>query len=139
VTQISPETGKLVASPPNERPRDSEAHLPLAVEHSRGAAGAPKDDLRPRSADFTAFLDLAIERLAQGDAQTALAAASEACHRAPKQPRAHYAYGQAWLALNQPQRAEQAFAAALQLAPTWADAWINYGLALYRQGQLENA
>jgi cytochrome c-type biogenesis protein CcmH/NrfG len=31
-------------------------------------------------------------------------------------------------------RAEQAFAAAIKLAPRSADAWINYGIARYRQG-----
>jgi Flp pilus assembly protein TadD len=89
--------------------------------------------------DAVAFLKLAIEKLARGDAKTACAAASEACHRAPGEPRAHYAYGQAWLALTQPARAEQAFATALQLSPDWVDAWINYGVARYRQGNIEAA
>lgn len=66
-------------------------------------------------------------------------AASEACHAAPDMPEAHYAYGQAWLALGEAGRAERAFAAALQLKPVWADAWVNYGLARYRQGSVEDA
>jgi len=43
------------------------------------------------------------------------------------------------MALDQPARAEQAFAAAIQLAPGWADAWINYGLTRYRQGNIADA
>ena len=87
----------------------------------------------------TAFLKTAVEQLARGEMQAALVAASEACHSAPDDPRAHYVYGQAWLAMNQPARAEQAFAAAIQLAPQFADAWINYGIARYRQGAIEDA
>jgi Tfp pilus assembly protein PilF len=86
-----------------------------------------------------AFLETAVAALARGDARTALFAASEACHLAPQTPEPHYAYGQAWLALNEPGRAEQAFAAAIQRAPGWADAWINYGIAHYRQGRIEDA
>jgi len=71
--------------------------------------------------------------------QAALASASEACHAAPNLPETHYAYGQAWLAVGEPAKAEQAFAAAIQLAPAWADAWINFGLARYRQGFIEDA
>jgi tetratricopeptide (TPR) repeat protein len=86
-----------------------------------------------------AFLKTAVEQLARGAVQVALTAASEACHSAPNDPRAHYVYGQAWLAHNQPERAEQAFAAAIKLAPQFADAWINYGVARYRQGAIEDA
>ena len=66
-------------------------------------------------------------------------AASEACHRAPNLPQAHYAYGQAFSALGAHDRAEQAFAHAIKLQPRWADAWVNYGAALYRQGRMEDA
>jgi Flp pilus assembly protein TadD len=81
----------------------------------------------------------AIDSLRRGEAQAALRAASDACHAAPDQPKPHYAYGQAWLAVDQPARAQQAFAAALRLAPDWADAWVNYGVARYRQGDIEAA
>ena len=74
-----------------------------------------------------------------GNIRAALVAASDACHAAPHLPQTHYAYGQAWLALNEPARAERAFADALRLAPGLADAWINYGLARYRQGAIEDA
>jgi tetratricopeptide (TPR) repeat protein len=77
--------------------------------------------------------------LAEGKAQLALRAASDACHHAPQVPQAHYVYGQAWLAVNDPARAEQAFAAAIKLAPRFGDAWINYGVARYRQGGIEDA
>jgi Tfp pilus assembly protein PilF len=86
-----------------------------------------------------AFLKTAVEQLAHGAVQFALTAASEACHSAPNDSRAHYVYGQAWLAHDQPARAEQAFAAAIKLAPQFADAWINYGVARYRQGAIEDA
>ena len=76
---------------------------------------------------------------AAGDAHAALHAASDACHAAPDLPEAHYAYGEAWAALGEPARAEQAFAAAIRLRPGWADAWINLGLARYRQGAIDDA
>jgi len=43
------------------------------------------------------------------------------------------------LALNEPARAERAFAEAVRLSPRMADAWINYGVARYRQGAVEDA
>jgi hemolysin-activating ACP:hemolysin acyltransferase len=98
-----------------------------------------EDSASARSADCYALLRTAIEKLKQGDAQAALHAASEACHCAPQEPKAHYAYGQAWLALNDPVRAERAFADAITHDPAWADAWINYGVARYRQGHVEDA
>jgi tetratricopeptide (TPR) repeat protein len=72
-------------------------------------------------------------------AVAALKAASDACHAASNRPESHYAYGQAWSALGNHANAERAFAAALQLAPRWADAWVNYGIARYRQGHIEDA
>ena len=93
----------------------------------------------PGLASALPFLGRAVAHLARGEARLALVAASEACHRAPHSPQAHYAYGQAWLALNEPARAEQAFAAAIQRAPAWADAWVNYGIARYRQSAVEDA
>ena len=74
-----------------------------------------------------------------GDHQAALTAASNACHAAPHLREPHYAYGQAWLALGQPAQAQQAFAAALQIDPSWAEAWINYGLTCYQQNAIEDA
>jgi Flp pilus assembly protein TadD len=85
------------------------------------------------------FLHAAVSHLALGDNQAALVAASEACWRAPKLASAHYAYGQAFAALGEAARAEQAFAAAIHLNPRWADAWVNYGLVRYRQGAIEDA
>lgn len=81
----------------------------------------------------------AVELLANGQSRAALHAASEACHAAPDRPEPHYVYGQAWLALDQPAQAERAFAASIQLKPDWADAWVNYGIARYRQGGIEDA
>jgi Flp pilus assembly protein TadD len=86
-----------------------------------------------------ACVEAAVSLLQRGDAQGAVKAASDACFQAPKMPEAHYAYGQAWLALNEPAKAERAFAEAIQLKPSWADAWLNYGIARYRQGAIEDA
>ena len=64
------------------------------------------------------------------DALAALKATSDACHAAPNRPEAHYAYGQAWSALGNHPNAERAFAAALQLAPRWPEAWVNDGIGI---------
>ncbi len=77
--------------------------------------------------------------LQRGEAEGALRAASDACHAEPHRSEPHYAYGQAWLALDEPGRAEQAFMAALRINSDWADAWVNYGIARYRQGDIETA
>ena len=103
-----------------------------ALPRFEAAQAALGDDPGP-------FLHAAVSHLAIGDNQAALAAASEACWRAPKLAAAHYAYGQAFAALGEHARAEQAFAAAIQLNPPWADAWVNYGLARYAQGAIEDA
>ena len=84
-------------------------------------------------------LRYAIDLLSREEAKAALQAASEACHRAPELPQCHYVYGQAWLALGAPQMAERAFAEAIQKSPLWADAWINFGIARYRQGAIADA
>jgi tetratricopeptide (TPR) repeat protein len=103
-----------------------------AVEHFVAAQQSLTNDPAP-------FLHAAVSLLALGNVEAALHAASDACHRGPQLPNAHYVYGQAWLAMNEPVRAEQAFAAAIKLAPRSADAWINFGVARYRQGAVEDA
>lgn len=112
----------------------TEAALEAALAEPKAGSGPHSG-----SQDPVAFLKAAAASLAAGDARAALQPASDACRSAPRLPQAHYLYGQTWLALNEPVRAEQAFAAALQLAPTWADAWVNYGVANYRQGAIEKA
>jgi Flp pilus assembly protein TadD len=77
--------------------------------------------------------------MAAGKLQDALHAASDACHAAPDHPHPHYAYGETRTALGQPSLAAQAFAAAVSLAPDWADAWVNLGIARYREGSIEDA
>lgn len=89
----------------------------------------------PRVAD----LARAVAHLAAGDFHAALYAASDACHADPDDAEAHYAYGQAWLGLNQAEKAEHAFATAIQRAPAWAEPWVNYGVARYRQGAIHDA
>jgi tetratricopeptide (TPR) repeat protein len=103
-----------------------------ALARFKTAQALLKDDAAP-------FLHAAVSFLALGDNQAALHAASDACWRAPKLASAHYAYGQAWAAVGEPARAEQAFAVATRLNPRWADAWVNYGLLRYRQGAVEDA
>ena len=105
---------------------------PDAFERFKAAQALLTNDPAP-------FLHAAVSHLALVDHQAALVAASEACWRAPKLAQAHYAYGRGWAALGEAARAEQAFAAAIQLSPRWADAWVNYGLARYRQGAIEDA
>jgi len=89
--------------------------------------------------EATDFLRAFVHHQKAGETRLALVAASEACHSAPDLPQSHYAYGQAWLAMNQPARAAQAFGEAVRLAPGWADAWVNFGVARYRLGNLAEA
>jgi tetratricopeptide (TPR) repeat protein len=89
--------------------------------------------------DPAPWLNSAVSLLALGDAKAALREASEACYRAPNRFETHYTYGQAWLAANEPRRAEEAFVAALRLAPQFADSWVNLGVARYRQDNIEGA
>ncbi len=89
--------------------------------------------------DAASALRRFMESLARGDHDGALHAASDACHAAPHHPHPHYAYGQAWMARQEPARAEPAFVACVRLAPDWAEAWINLGLARYRQGIIEDS
>ena len=100
-------------------------------------------ELEAQTTDFGAAAMRALASFAAnsaaGNRASALHSASEACHEAPDQPQPHYAYGEAWLAIDQPVRARQAFAAAVNLAPHWPDAWINLGIACYRQGSVEDA
>jgi predicted Zn-dependent protease len=65
-----------------------------------------------------------------------LRAAREACAAAPNAPAAHYAMGEMCTALGDDAGAVAAFADALRRAPGWADAWVNLGLARYRQGAM---
>jgi tetratricopeptide (TPR) repeat protein len=89
--------------------------------------------------DPAPWLNRAASLLALGDSRAAVQEASEACHRAPNRYETHYTYGLAWLAENQPRRAEEAFAAALRLNNRVADAWVSLGVARYRQDNIEGA
>jgi len=91
------------------------------------------------TASYAAHLEKFVYHAGVGNHHAALHAASDACHAAPALREPHYAYGQAWLALGQPARAEQAFAAALRIDPRWEEAWINYGLCRYQQNAVEDA
>jgi tetratricopeptide (TPR) repeat protein len=91
----------------------------------------------PKSALPSVHASLSL--LALGKAEAALEAATEACDREPQLAQAHSALGQALMALNQSARAEQAFAAALRLAPQWADVWVLCGAARHRQGAIEGS
>ena len=99
---------------------------PVPRKSSRGAEFATSADGAPAAGTApatgapgdgpVALLETAIAALARGDARAALAAASDACWRAPEAPAAHYAYGQAWLALGEALEAQRAFAAAIREA-----------------------
>jgi tetratricopeptide (TPR) repeat protein len=103
-----------------------------AIELFRAVQKRRPDDALP-------LVGAAIALLALDDAKAALAVACEASQRAPKPPHAHFAHGQAFAALGLDDQAEKAFATAAQLQPLWAEAWVNYGVALYRQGRIEDA
>ena len=107
--------------------RHAEALVPL----EQAQKSQPEDPLP--------FLHASLSLLALGHADAALRAANCACKLAPLLPQAHSAVGQASLALNQPERAEEAFASALRYAPRSADMWVLCGVARYRQGALEGA
>jgi tetratricopeptide (TPR) repeat protein len=83
------------------------------------------------------FLHAAVSHLALGRADAAVCAASEACLRARSEPHAHFVYGEAWLALGEPARAELAFGMAIRLEPAWPEAWLNFRIARERQGKIE--
>jgi tetratricopeptide (TPR) repeat protein len=55
---------------------------------------------------------------------------------APHAPAAHYAVGEICTALGDDAAAVVAYVNALRRAPGWADAWVNLGLARYRQGAM---
>jgi Flp pilus assembly protein TadD len=108
-------------------------------EGDGGRVDAPRPEPAPGRERALECLRKFLALSSRGAKQDALVAASDACHAAPDMPEAHYGYGQAWLALGEPARAERAFAEAVRLKPTWADAWVNYGLARYHQGALDEA
>src|ERR1700677_4438005 len=85
-----------------------------------------------------ALLDC-LEHHGRGAYSAALEAASEACRLDSLCPEHHYAYGQVWSALGEHALAERAFAEAMRLRPAWAEAWVNYGVARYRQGSIDDA
>jgi tetratricopeptide (TPR) repeat protein len=125
-------------------PRDAATQLNLGIAHQGAGRHAEAltyfrsvQSLLPDAP--VSFLRAAMSLLALGDAAAALQAASDGCHRGAHLPQAHYLYGQAWLAVNDPAKAERAFAQAIALSPTWADPWVNYGVARYRQGAIEDA
>ena len=103
-----------------------------AIEMPMAGAGATRPDA---SEKLRAFSDA----LRRGETQAALEAARDACLAEPNRAEAHYAYGQAWMAAGKPARAEQAFAIAAKLRPSFADAWVNLGLARYAQGAVYDA
>jgi tetratricopeptide (TPR) repeat protein len=73
---------------------------------------------------------------AAGDLPGALAAAREASAAAPNAPAPRYAVGEICTALGDDSGAVAGFVEALRRAPGWADAWVNLGLARYRQGAM---
>ena len=113
----------------------------MSLENSSDLRGyIPTRDVPPVApASCITHLQAFSASMRDGSPQAALEAASEACRASPNRPEPHYAQGQAWAALGDPARAEQAFAAAIRIAPAWADAWINFGLCRYRQGAIEDA
>jgi len=89
--------------------------------------------------DSQTLLRRCLDLHAAGDLEGALRAARAACAAAPDAPVPHYAEGELLTALGDDAGAVQAYAKALRRAPGWADAWINLGLARYRQGAIHAA
>jgi tetratricopeptide (TPR) repeat protein len=75
----------------------------------------------------------------RGDLAGALEAARQASAASPEAPVPHYAQGEICRDLRDDAGAVLAFAEALKRAPGWADAWVNLGLARYRQGSIWSA
>ena len=98
-----------------------------------------KECQRALPSDPAPFLNLASSALVLGEPGEARRAARRARVRAPQLPQAHYVLGQIELARAQDVAAEMAFVRATQLAPNFIDAWVNLGVARYRNGALEGA
>jgi tetratricopeptide (TPR) repeat protein len=90
-------------------------------------------------ADPQAALRRCLALRAACDLPGALEAARAACASAPGMPAGHYAVGELCAALGDEAGAVAGFADALRCAPGWADAWVNLGLARYRQGAMGSA
>jgi tetratricopeptide (TPR) repeat protein len=99
------------------------------LEQTIGHNDDPEDQHR-------AALSRCLSLQAAGDLPGALAAAREACKLTPHAPADHYAIGEICTALGDDAAAVVAYVDALRRAPRWADAWINLGLARYRQGAI---
>jgi tetratricopeptide (TPR) repeat protein len=89
--------------------------------------------------EYQMLLRRCLQLKAAGDLEAALAAAREASAASPDAAVPFYARGELLTALGNDAGAVRAFADALRRAPGWADAWINLGLARYRQGAIAAA
>ncbi len=101
------------------------------------------DDVQTNAprADAIAPLKAAIDHLARGETE-ACAAGGE--RRLPRAPESAAGPLRLWPGLDRRSsehgaRPSRPSPAAMRLAPDWADAWVNYGLARYRQGAIEDA
>jgi len=100
-----------------------------AAKMFRAAAAKLTEDPAP-------WLNLSASLLAVGDLNGAIAAARKGRLRRDKMPQAHYVAGLAYLAAGLLDRAADCFATATKLAPDFADAWVNLGVARYRSGKI---
>jgi tetratricopeptide (TPR) repeat protein len=100
-----------------------------AAKMFRAAAEKLTEDPAP-------WLNLSASLLAVGDVNGAIAASRKGRLRREKMPQAHYVVGLAYLAAGLLDKAADCFATATKLAPDFADAWVNLGVARYRSGKI---
>ena len=101
----------------------------------------PGDEFRPRAAPghLEARLGLADAHDARGHRDLAIAVALECAERAPELSGVHYNLGCHLLGANRFGEAKDAFARAVALAPDYARAHGNRGVACHRMGELDAA
>ncbi len=84
-------------------------------------------------------LDLAEAYIANRKPQLALQELQAIADRAAGEKRYHFALGMAYFALDEPERAREAFARTVAMDPDYGEGWNNLGRVLEFQGKIEEA
>ncbi len=98
--------------------------LPLCLFIFACAAKSPVQE----TTEIRTRLDLAEQRMMQGNPRQALRELRMVESTATRFPRYHYDVGMAWLALGDTTTARQHLALAVEIQPTYGQAWNNLGL-----------
>ena len=109
------------------------------TSQSNGIASMDETKTPSTPDPFMVHLQTCSKLLSDGRLEDALVEANAARQIGPQRPEADYAAGEVFLAQGDLIQADQAFKDAIQKAPTWPDAWINFGLTRYRLGNIEHA